>query len=158
MDSSGPCQRPRFPLKTIALGARNFFYFDDEDSWIRAACPTLFRYVTGIDDKVLAYLNQFYPFFRQKYSHTVEGSYFANTCTTCGSLQGDFHNHEDFGGAFFHDPFKPKPSHVKLITIDIPYDYQIDAQFGSMAYDPIFYPNKIQTTGNQNDKIKVIIF
>jgi len=47
------------------------------------------------------YIQKRVPTFKVKYSKTVRGSYFANTCPKCEMLSGDFYLHSEPGAPFF---------------------------------------------------------
>lgn len=128
----------------IALGAKNYYTYEWEDEndmdnpnrhWIKAEEPTLFSDALLIDPPVLEYLNQQYPFYKHTYSRTQERATYANNCIYCKKLQGEWHNHEDFGGAFFHDPYEEGPLTIKVIPFELEFDYCIQAEYGGMAYD-----------------------
>lgn len=70
--------------------------------------------VDGADDEIcilsnirhlpkdlLAYIQKRVPTFKLKYSKTEGEKYFANTCTKCGVLSGDFFLHSEPGAPFF---------------------------------------------------------
>jgi hypothetical protein len=156
-ESRTNCWKCKKEIPMIAPGAKKYFYYDDE-KWLTGLSPTLFRYVFDMEDPMFTYIKTTYNFIKRRYSQTIEASYYANTCQNCGSLQGDFHHHEDFGGAFLLDPFEPKPPHVKLMTIDLPIDYHIEALPGTTAYDPIFFPNKKHPADGQGNAFNIIIF
>jgi hypothetical protein len=128
----------------IALGAKNYYEFRYEDEndpdnlrrhWRKLNDATLFSDAVVIDPVVTEYLHQRHPFYKLTYSKMQERSTYANTCPSCKVLQGEWHNHSDFGGAFFSDPFDKQPIQVKIIPLDIEFDYHIDADHGGMEYD-----------------------
>jgi hypothetical protein len=51
---------------------------------------------------VLKIIQEKYPFYKSKYSHTLQSRYIANTCENCSSLQGDFYLYEEPDGIFFN--------------------------------------------------------
>ncbi len=57
--------------------------------------------IVDLPEKVLNYVQKRVPTFQFRYSKTVRGKYFANTCPNCGSLSGDFFLHSEPGAPFF---------------------------------------------------------
>jgi hypothetical protein len=57
--------------------------------------------ITSLPREVLVYVQKRVPTFRLKYSNTVGHKYYANTCSKCGSLSGDFYLHSEPGAPFF---------------------------------------------------------
>ena len=130
----------------IALAATNYYFYDyidvnnsdnQEQLWFKAEYATLFSFVLKLDSHVVEYIRQIHPFFKSIYSRTAEQTYFANTCVACGKLQGDFHHHEEPGGAFFPDPYTDEPIKVTFSPLNLEFDYHIDAGYGGMAYDDL---------------------
>jgi hypothetical protein len=123
----------------IALGAKNYYAFE-EQSWLKSKEPTLFSSVLTMSPPIRDWLGYHYPSFKIMYSYTIKSSYYGNTCTSCGRLQGDFFHHEEPGGAFFPDPYGNQPITARFKNIDLELDYHIMADFGGMAYDDLFFP------------------
>lgn len=149
----------------IALGAKNYFSYEyadvndpenKEQLWLKAEEPTLFSSVLTIDLPIREWLYQHYPFFKITYSHTIKSSYYGNTCTSCGNLQGDFFHHEEPGGAFFPDPYDNSPTSIILKNIDFAFDYHINASFGGMAYDDIFFPENKAQSAKQGLRVHIL--
>lgn len=59
---------------------------------------------------VLKIIQEKYPFYKSKYSYSVQDGYIANTCEYCSALQGDFYLYEEPDGAFF-DTYQLKPKY-----------------------------------------------
>ncbi len=57
--------------------------------------------IERIPREIAEYIQKRVPTFKVKYSKTVRGSYYANTCPKCGMLSGDFHLHSEPGAPFF---------------------------------------------------------
>jgi hypothetical protein len=138
-------------IPIIALGAKNYFCLDYDDEseseddqplWLKSDYPTLFSFPHTIDDTVLTYLKEHYPFYEYRYSKTAEDTFWANTCKYCGILQSTFEQHEEPGGAFCPLPldYEPNPIKVKFHHFDLAHDYHIEASHGGMGYDDLDFP------------------
>jgi Domain of unknown function (DUF5710) len=139
----------------VALGAENYFAFEDR-SWVKIPERSLFSWVLILNEDIARYIRQYYPFFKQTYSRTLQMVYYGNTCISCGNLQGDFFHHEEPGGAFFPDPFDNSPTSIILKNIDLGFDYHINASFGGTAYDDIFYPENKARLAKQGLRVHIL--
>jgi hypothetical protein len=57
--------------------------------------------IVSLPKDVLGYVQSRVPTFQLRYSKTVQGKYYANTCPTCGVISGDFFLHSEPGAPFF---------------------------------------------------------
>ena len=57
----------------IALGAKNYYAFDDR-SLVKMHAPTLFSWVSAMSPSITDWLHQHYPSFKIMYSHTLKSS------------------------------------------------------------------------------------
>jgi len=57
--------------------------------------------IVALPKDVLGYVQKRVPTFQFRYSKTVQGKYYANTCPSCGMLSGDFFLHSEPGAPFF---------------------------------------------------------
>jgi hypothetical protein len=57
--------------------------------------------VLELPEEVISYVQKRVPTFKLKFSKTVKGKYFANTCPACGIISGDFFLHDEPGAPFF---------------------------------------------------------
>ncbi len=57
--------------------------------------------IAALPEDILSYVQKRVPTFQFKYSKTVQGKYYANTCPSCGMLSGDFFLHSEPGAPFF---------------------------------------------------------
>ena len=57
--------------------------------------------IVVLPEGVLGYVQKRVPTFQFRYSKTVQGKYYANTCPSCGMLSGDFFLHSEPGTPFF---------------------------------------------------------
>lgn len=57
--------------------------------------------IVALPEDVLGYIQKRVPTFQFRYSKTVQGKYYANTCPRCGMLSGDFFLHSEPGAPFF---------------------------------------------------------
>ncbi|SFK38056.1 DUF5710 domain-containing protein [Caulobacter sp. UNC279MFTsu5.1] len=62
-------------------------------------------YIDVLPSPIAAQAIMHAPRYRRVFSKTTQSSYWANHCSACGALQGDFHLFEDLGG-----PFLPRDS------------------------------------------------
>lgn len=74
---------------------------DREEDWEAMDYASALSNVTYISPAALSFIQVAAPWFRKTYSRTVGGEYWGNVCVNCGALQGDFHLHNEPGGAFF---------------------------------------------------------
>lgn len=139
----------------VALAAENYFEFT-EGSWVKITERSLFSWVLTLDEGIAQYMQENYPFFKHTYSRTQQMAYYGNTCIFCGNLQGDFFHHEEPGGAFFPAPFDHRPTGIILKNIDLRFDYQINASFGGMAYDDIFFPQNKAQLAKQGPMVHIL--
>lgn len=139
----------------VALGAENYFEFTD-GSWVKVSEQSLFSWVLALDAGIAQYMQEHCPFFKNTYSRTLQMTYFSNTCISCVILQGDFFHHEEPGGAFFPEPFDSRPTSIILNNFDLHFDYHINASFGGMAYDDLFYPQNKAQFAEQGLKVHIL--
>ncbi len=71
--------------------------------------------VTAVDEQLRRQLAH-WPLFRFAYSNTAGGRYFANHCSHCRALQGDYFLHCEPGGAFFSLKGAP-PGVIELVPL-----------------------------------------
>lgn len=64
--------------------------------------PGVAYYIKYLPNDILEKIQTEYPFFKYKYSHTINEKYIANCCIHCDSLQGDWELHEEPHGKFFN--------------------------------------------------------
>ena len=57
--------------------------------------------IVSLPKDVLGYVQSRVPTFQLRYSKTVQGKYYANTCPSCGVISGDFFLHSEPGAPFF---------------------------------------------------------
>lgn len=135
--STRECWKCAKEIPVVAPGAVNYYYLNyaDEDHpddndliWVKGEDPTLFSDVEHLDQPVLAYLNEHYPFYKYTYSKFIGSSYWANNCKYCGVLQGDNYLHEEPGGSFC--PTIYDPVDLKIISFDLEYDPIIRGSYG----------------------------
>ncbi|UNM97223.1 DUF5710 domain-containing protein [Ignatzschineria rhizosphaerae] len=75
--------------------------------------------ITALDPSVLAKMGEANSHYRKTYSKALEGSYFANNCTHCGMLQGDFNLYQEPSSIFYD--CRDSEKFEKIITIDKPF-------------------------------------
>jgi len=129
----------------VALAGFNYYafnYTDENDpeatqEWIKGDEPTLFAFATDMDEHLDKYLKDHFPFFRLTYSKMLEDETWANNCLYCRMLQGEWHNHEDFNGAFCPDPYEGSAFDFEIHEMPLELDYHILADFGSLDLSEI---------------------
>lgn len=130
-DSS--CWKCHAQIKVIALYSDNFFSLgdgEDEVYFEDAEAKSFFNTVTYLDAEVAAFLTREFPFFKLGFSRTVGEKYWANHCSKCGALQGDFFNHNEPGGAFF--PMTEEECR-SLTLVKLPFGYDAGLR-GSFSF------------------------
>ncbi|MDO8903226.1 hypothetical protein [Hydrogenophaga sp.] len=68
------------------------------------------------------------PNFRKGFSRTAEQTYFANHCSHCGALQGDFYMYMEPDGPFFAGTVPEGATTTRLFEAG---DWQAEAGYGS---------------------------
>ena len=121
----------------VSLASDNFFeldYLNDKEGDETKALFsqnhfTFFSSPTYMNKEVIELINQKFPFYKLGYSKTVNEKYWANHCMKCNSLQGDFFNHNEPGGAF--SPMSIEEcKQLTLLKIPTKYDLTIEAGTG----------------------------
>ncbi|AXX92216.1 hypothetical protein CPU12_01300 [Malaciobacter molluscorum LMG 25693] len=87
--------------KTTTIIAIKFYTKMNEDD-IYDTMPSVAHYIKYLPNDILEKIQTEYPFFKYKYSHTINEEYIANCCIHCDSLQGDWELHEEPQGKFFN--------------------------------------------------------
>lgn len=129
----------------VALATTFYFeynYLDEDDpnsemEWNFGAYSTVFCNVTQMSDHLREALERDFPFYRPTWSQTQKRETWANNCIHCGKLQGEWHNHQDFDGAFCPDPFDGPCFPIELREFDLELSYHILAENGSLDNDII---------------------
>ena len=57
--------------------------------------------IVELPKDIIAYIQKRVPTFQFRYSKTMRGKYYANTCPSCGMLSGDFFLTSEPGAPFF---------------------------------------------------------
>ncbi len=83
--------------------------------------------IVNLPGEILSYIQARVPTFKFKYSKTVGSKYYANTCSSCGVISGDFFLHSEPGAPFF--PTNGKEASF-LYQTEIPADGTILVQAG----------------------------
>jgi hypothetical protein len=137
------CWKCKIVTPMVALASSFYFeftYMDEDDpdcemEWNFGPYSTVFCNVTQMSEHVSEMLKRDFPFYRPTWSKTQKQQTWANNCIHCGSLQGEWHNHEDFDGAFFPDPFEKPRFPIELKAFDLELDYHIIAEYGNLDND-----------------------
>jgi hypothetical protein len=89
--------------------------------------PVILTNIRELPPEILGYVCRRFPTFKLKYSKTIGGKYYANTCPKCGVLSGDFFLHSEPGAPFF----PTEPAEAKELTIEeLPINHQVSVQAG----------------------------
>ncbi len=103
--SKRKCWKCKKSTQIIALK----FYRDSEVPNKEFENPIIMYGQKNLPQGILEVIQSKFPFYKSKYSHTIQSKYIANTCEYCSALQGDFYLHEEPDGAFFNAfGLKPK--------------------------------------------------
>jgi hypothetical protein len=142
----------------ISLYSDNFYNLDYENDetenqiFQKVEAKSFFSDITYLDNTISTFLTQNFSFFKFGYSKTIGGKYWANHCEKCNSLQGDFFNHSEPGGAFFpitEDECKK----ILLIQIPLKFDICIKGGFSYLSNeDEIF---ELATKKIWSDNLKI---
>lgn len=119
------CWKCHEDMDFLSIGTDSGYdYFDDESGELITEKRHLeyafanVRLGIATDEKVISELNQHGLFFT--YSKTAKGTYLGNRCQKCGSLQGDFKYHVEFGGTFRDTPLNElKKIHLNIDIISL---------------------------------------
>lgn len=84
--------------------------------------------IVDLPQEILSYVQQRVPTFQLRYSKTVQGRYYANTCPKCGVLSGDFYLHSEPGAPFF-PTCKDEAALLYLTQIPIQRSVRIESGF-----------------------------
>lgn len=88
--------------------------------------------IKKMPDNVRFFIQGKVPTFLFRYSKTVEGKYFANTCPRCKVIYGDFFLHDEPGAPFFPaDEEDAKLLYIKEIPLDAPIEIEGGAGSGT---------------------------
>jgi hypothetical protein len=86
---------------------------------------------SNLPKEIKAYLEK-HTNCKEKYSQTIQDTYFANTCTHCKALQGDYFVYEEFDS-----PFNGMGnSKIKYIEFKLEHDLAINYQVGEQMISP----------------------
>lgn len=146
--SSRSCYRCFECTPVIALASLKFMALDDSNedgySFYETGYFSFFSMPTYVDPDFQTLLKEHFPYFKQGYSRTVGGMYWANHCINCGALQGDFHMHFEPGAEFW--PIDVEGCKlITLISIDTDFDIRLNADqsFHSNEKEIFHYAKKI---------------
>lgn len=132
----------------MTIGADKYIILDypddqDEPIWVLQYGTILFYYITYLPSNIISIITDLQPSYKKMYSQTVNGYYWANTCTHCNSLQGDWGNHCEPDSAF--SPIsKERAEQITLIQIEQKHDFPIVGSYGFEGSDDLIkkYANR----------------
>lgn len=128
--STGVCWSCKQDTILIAIGAEQFLqgeYTDDvseDKEWIFEKQLVLFSDVTYLPLFVANEITKRYKFYRHVFSENYGTEYWANHCIHCNTLQDDWSNHNQPGGAFFPCS-REEAKVIDLIKINVKHDFPI---------------------------------
>ncbi len=94
--------------------------------------------IIQLPDELLAFIQSRVPSFKYSFSEVIESRYFANTCPSCGVVQGDFFLHTEPGSPFC--PLdKQEASALCMIKIPMEKPIVVKATCGVGAYCDMIY-------------------
>ncbi|UDJ86344.1 hypothetical protein IRM71_02790 [Erwinia amylovora] len=88
-------------------------------SWSENPCFSGVSNITDVNPRALSQIRHFSPSWRPGFSKAAGASYYANHCSHCARLQGDFMIFSEPGGAFLPDSSQ-QAAKIKLYKIDEP--------------------------------------
>lgn len=132
--------------QVIAFGSNNFYRIDEENDdlidWYKADYFSFFSYPIYINEESIEIINSVFPFYKLGYSHTQKGKYWVNHCEFCNSIQGDWHNHGEPGGAFCPGTLD-EYENLTFIKVNAKFDLTLMAGIGhSSNQKEIYYYSK----------------
>ena len=126
----------------IALGAKSFYALDYDrphtPKWTKWDYPILFMDIVTLEEEVIKVLQNEYPFFQQIYSNTAKEKYWANGCSYCKALQGDYFNFME-PNAPFGPGSEDDARRIKVGYLHLKYDYYLSSGLAqNEMYDQVF--------------------
>jgi hypothetical protein len=102
--------------------------------------PLIFRYLEEMPEVVKDAVAARFPMYKFKYVKKQNRSYYANHCSKCGVITGDYHLHDKVGGLF--NPFRPEcAALVRKRKIDIPGGFEFTEFKGLESYCDFLFSN-----------------
>ena len=125
-----PCWQCETKIPLVALLAAN----TNENSHDICILSNILK----LPNEILAFIQSRVPSFKYAYSKAIESYYYANTCPSCGVVQGDFFLHTEPGS-----PFRPldkqEASALCMITVPLEKTIVIKAECGTGASNDLIY-------------------
>jgi len=127
--NTGMCCSCKQETLIISIGAEQFLqgeYLDDESEekeWLLEKQLVLFSEVRYIPKNVIKAIHDKYGFYRLL-DENSESDIWSNYCIHCNSLQDDWSNHNQPGGAFFPCS-KDEAKVIDLIKVNVNHDFPI---------------------------------
>lgn len=89
--------------------------------------PYILSNTAELPRELTTFIQDRFPTFRLTYSQTIGRKYYANNCSKCGVISGDFYLHSEPGAPFF----PTEPDEARLLTIEtIPINHTCFARSG----------------------------
>jgi len=126
MTAKRKCWKCQADTTVVCPVAEKFLLPDEETEYSWELCEyfTSFSDVTKISPKLLKTIQEHFPSYKWGTSSVVPDGYYANHCTHCGAIQGDFYLHSEPDSPFFaHTP--EETSQVTLVPVEAAYSPMI---------------------------------
>lgn len=136
------CYKCHHETKVIGFGVENFFQVHDPDVY---DTDEPFDYESGtihIASELTGLSNKFYDFLKKKfnyklgYSATLKSTCYANHCTNCDALQGNFFLFDEVDSPFWIDS-PSAAANLTLYRINLRHDHIVDFNLGIGSEDDL---------------------
>lgn len=134
------CFKCKQATHVIGFGIEKYFEFYDPKVYdTDSPCEYnsgeihICSFIEGLPEKFYTYLEKNYNYFNS-YSKTLSEYCFANHCSNCGIIQGNFFLFDEVDSPFFIDSAE-KASALSLLKIDLPYDMSLPLNIGIGSED-----------------------
>jgi hypothetical protein len=143
------CWRCRTKIPVVSIAVSKF-----KDDSVNCNFPTFLEFVLHMPEELKVKIQEQCPDYYFSYSYMAEISYYANHCSRCRSMQGDFFIHYEVDGPFLADSRKNRAPWFEVIALDVQVPFQADCSYGTGG-DDAFWQRlglKEAAAGDRNDK------
>lgn len=138
--SKNQCFKCHKETTVVGFGIENYYEITEDTSfengkthWYYSKEIHIASQLSPLPDKLLKFMNYKYNYFKS-YSKTTDSEYFANHCTNCNIIQGNFFLFEEVDSPFCIDS-KEAAANLKLYKIPLHFDLILDAECGYGSED-----------------------
>ncbi len=103
------CWKCKKDTKVIALK-----FYRDLKSNKKYSNPHVQRYIETLPLDIVSIIQTKYPFYKSTLSRTTKEKYFANNCSHCTALQGDYNLYEEINSPFLNGSQMPCKHYILL--------------------------------------------